>query len=218
MAENELQKLIKRIFNHIKEKYGYTDEQALIYLQGYQDCAEENQQSLERRDKMLRDTVAELCEAKRLLKIAVPIINNSFPEVGSCWGCANHDEAKDECKGGAFAKCSEVCKWEHADEALALIGKDIDVPATEDDTNVGGKIDSWISCEDRLPGENTLVLCYARSTTGEGNQYFIGAIAHGEFWFLKVYDIGRVSHPVHYWEVTHWQPLPEPPKDGEQNV
>lgn len=68
MTENELQKIIKRIFNHIKEKYGYTDEQTLIYLQGYQDCAKENQQSLEKRDKMLRDTVAELCEAKRLLK------------------------------------------------------------------------------------------------------------------------------------------------------
>ncbi len=80
----------------------------------------------EKRDKVLRDTVAELCEAKRLLKIAVPIINNSFPEVGSCWGCANYDEEKDECKGGAFAKCSEVCKWEHADEALALIGEDGD--------------------------------------------------------------------------------------------
>lgn len=61
---------------------------------------------------------------KRLLKAAVPIINNSFPEVGSCWGCANHDEVNDECKGGAFAECAEVCKWEHADEALALIGED----------------------------------------------------------------------------------------------
>ena len=64
--------------------------------------------------------------AKELLKTAVPIINNMFPETGSCWGCANHDEAIDECKGGAFANCSEVCKWEHADEALALIGEDGD--------------------------------------------------------------------------------------------
>ena len=66
----------------------------------------------------------ELRQAKRLLKAAVPLINNMFPEVGSCWGCANHDEAKDECKGGAFEECSEVCKWEHADEALALIGEE----------------------------------------------------------------------------------------------
>ena len=62
-----------------------------------------------------------LKKAKELLKVAIPIINNTFPETGSCWGCANYDEAKDECKGGAFEKCSEVCKWEHTDEALKLI-------------------------------------------------------------------------------------------------
>lgn len=55
--------------------------------------------------------------------MAIPIINNSFPEVGSCWGCANHDEENDECKGGAFAECADVCKWKYADEALKLIGE-----------------------------------------------------------------------------------------------
>ena len=75
-------------------------------------------------------------------------------------------------------------------------------------------INQWISVKDRLPEENILVLCYARSTTGEGNSYFLGALAHGEFWFLKVNDIGHVSCPVLHWEVTHWQPLPEPPKIG----
>lgn len=72
-------------------------------------------------NEQLAEWLTELKEAKRLLKAAVPIINNTFPETGSCWGCANHDEAKDECKGGAFEECSEVCKWEHADEALKLI-------------------------------------------------------------------------------------------------
>lgn len=69
----------------------------------------------------LEEWLTELKEAKRLLKMAVPIINNMFPEVGSCWGCANHDEEDDECKGGAFAECAEVCKWKHADEAMKLI-------------------------------------------------------------------------------------------------
>lgn len=73
----------------------------------------------------------------------------------------------------------------------------------------------WISCEDRLPKENILVLCYARSTTGEGNSCFLGAIVHGEFWFLQVNDIGHVSFPVPHWEVTHWQPLPKSPKGGD---
>lgn len=74
-------------------------------------------------------------------------------------------------------------------------------------------VDRWISVKDRLPEENILVLCYARSTTGEGNNYFLGALAHGEFWFLKVNDIGHVSCPVLHWKVTHWQPLPESPKE-----
>lgn len=74
----------------------------------------------------------------------------------------------------------------------------------------------WISVKDRLPENHKLVLCYAQSTTGEGNSYFLGAVAHGEFWFLKVNDdIRYVSYPVLHWVVTHWQPLPEPPKDGD---
>lgn len=83
----------------------------------------EAQAELEKRGNMLHDAIAELEEAKRLLKMAVSIINNMFPEVGSCWGCANHDEVNDECKGGAFAECAEVCKWKYADEALKLIGE-----------------------------------------------------------------------------------------------
>lgn len=92
-------------------------------------------EQLEARIRLLEDKIEsdnrqiseydhELRQAKRLLKAAVPIINNTFPETGSCWGCANHDEAKDECKGGAFEECSEGGKWEHADEALALIGEE----------------------------------------------------------------------------------------------
>lgn len=74
-------------------------------------------------------------------------------------------------------------------------------------------VNQWISVKDRLPEENILVLCYARSTTGEGNNYFLGALAHGEFWFFKVNDIGHASCPVLHWEVTHWQQLPESPKE-----
>lgn len=76
---------------------------------------------LESDNRQISEYDHELRQAKRLLKAAVPLINNMFPEVGSCWGCANYDETKDECKGGAFEECSEVCKWEYADEALKLI-------------------------------------------------------------------------------------------------
>lgn len=137
----------------------------------------------------------ELKEAKRLLKSSTGIIKDV-----DC----NEDYLCDECEYRAKCDGGFSFYWRYADEALALIGED---------TNVGGKIDSWISREDRLPSENTLVLCYARSTTGEGNGYFLGGLALGEFWFLKVNDIGHVSYPVPHWEVTHWQPLPEPPKE-----
>lgn len=116
MAENELQILIKSIFSRIKEKYGYTDEQALIYLKGYEDCAEEHQQALEKRDKMLRDTVAELCEAKRLLKAAV----EDFVRI---------DEVKllPENTIRPMLEYTNIIdiirhKWRYADEALKLIG------------------------------------------------------------------------------------------------
>ena len=72
-------------------------------------------------DEQLAEWLRELKKAKQLLKMAVSIINNSFPEVGSCWGCANHDEVNDECKGGAFVECADVCKWQYADEAEKIL-------------------------------------------------------------------------------------------------
>ena len=113
MAENELQKLIKGIFSRIKEKYGYTDEQALIYLQGLQDCAEENQQSLEKRDKMLRDTIAELCEAKRLLKLAL----SDLAEADHCGLCKHEPDDIATCQ----RKPINCFVWRYADEALKLL-------------------------------------------------------------------------------------------------
>lgn len=114
MAENELQMLIKGIFSRIKEKYGYTDEQALIYLKGYEDCAEEHQQSLEKRDKMLRDTVAELCEAKRLLKSAI----DDLKFESQCRNCKYQQTGLDNicngCRGNKY-------EWRYADEAEKLI-------------------------------------------------------------------------------------------------
>ena len=121
MAENGLQILIKGIFSRIKEKYGYTDEQALIYLKGYEDCAEEHQQSLEKRDKMLRDTVAELCEAKQLLKLAV--------EDFAVYGALKDLSAEQRVQNPDWQRFNRVFdildhRWRYTDEALKLLGKD----------------------------------------------------------------------------------------------
>lgn len=156
----------------------------------------------------------ELRKAKELLKAAVDDVRYCMHYYDPCEVCALLEE-NGECAAADDNDCSEKYKWRYEAEALALIGEDTNVPASADDTNVGHKSGGWINCKDRLPSENTLVLCYARSTTGERNSYFLGAIAHGEFWFLKVNDIGHVSCPVLHWEVTHWQPLPGPPKGGD---
>ena len=117
MPENELQMLIKGIFSRIKEKYGYTDEQALIYLKGYEGCAKEHQQSLEKRDKMLRDTVEELCEAKRLLKLAV----DDLKFESQCRNCKHHEIGLGNiCRGCRGDKWS----WRYTDEAEKLLKED----------------------------------------------------------------------------------------------
>lgn len=116
MAENKLQALIQKIFSRIKEKYGYTDEQALIYLKGYEDCAKENQQSLEKRDKMLRDTVEELCEAKRLLKAAM----SDLAETEPCSLCKHEADDIASCR----SKPANCFVWRHADAAEKLLKED----------------------------------------------------------------------------------------------
>lgn len=87
-------------------------------MQGCQDCAEENQQSLEKRDKMLRDTVAELVEAKRLLKLAVEDFSNMYDHIFDCDGrcdtCPLHG-GRDYC-----------LTWRYADEAKKLIKEEED--------------------------------------------------------------------------------------------
>ena len=73
----------------------------------------------------------------------------------------------------------------------------------------------WIDVKDRLPEKFTSVLCHCKSTCREGECATIGSFDNG-FWFLQD-GVGRQSFPHHYWEVTHWMPLPEPPKGVVEN-
>ena len=68
------------------------------------------------------------------------------------------------------------------------------------DTSVGG---TWISVEDRLPEPGVVVLVYSKL----GCTYF----SH------RLYNhVDGKPFCIEYsggWEVTHWMPLPEPPKE-----
>lgn len=68
------------------------------------------------------------------------------------------------------------------------------------DTNEGGK---WISVEDRLPEPGVIVLVYSKL----GYTYF----SHRLYYHLE----GR-PFAIEYsggWEITHWMPMPLPPKE-----
>lgn len=84
----------------------------------------------------------ELAKAKELLKAAVEDIQQlNILTVDGEGGCLIEKQVEME----TCLECplntgnAHICGWRHRVEALALIGKDIDVPATEGDTNVGHK-------------------------------------------------------------------------------
>ena len=84
--------------------------------------------------RQLAEWLTELKEAKRLLKAAVEDINFYVDcyEAHCDECCCDHDNH---------------CHWKHEAEALALIGKDIDVPATDNPELIGGE-------NDERPSEN----------------------------------------------------------------
>ena len=109
-----LDKFISSVRAEVAKRFDLkTDAEIDAFFIGIEESAKDNQQALEKRDKMLRDTVAELCEAKRLLKAAVEDINSYV----DCY-----EAHCDECC------CSQDnhCHWKHEAEALKLIGEDED--------------------------------------------------------------------------------------------
>lgn len=174
--------------------------------------------------RQLAEWLTELKEAKRLLKAAVEDIRYLINHA------KRNGKACDRCKYGnemyCYADdCNNDAKWQHEAEALALIGEDIDVPASADDTNVGRKSGGWISCKDRLPEPNTMVIVASYGSDivipedGETVEEccerlkkervritlgFIGS----DGWYGSDY-FPLIVTP------SFWQPLPGPPKGGD---
>ena len=116
-----LDKFINSVRTEVAKRFDLkTDAEIDAFFIGAGESAKDNQEALEKRDKMLRDTVEELCEAKRLLKMAVEDIskmpcNNDTHRPDSCYICVKH------------GNCSyaDSFKWCKADIALKLIGEDM---------------------------------------------------------------------------------------------
>ena len=81
------------------------------------------------RDKMLRDTVAELCEAKRLLQLAwddIQTLNDvTVDDEGNCL-IEDKFESCTECP--LFCESKRYCGWRYQVDALMLIGETNDEP------------------------------------------------------------------------------------------
>lgn len=77
------------------------------------------------------------------------------------------------------------------------------------------KYAKWISCKEKMPEDNTSVLFVYVSENG------IKSVHYGYHQTIKGLGSSwaKPSGGLQYCddEVTHWQPIPEPPKDGEQN-
>ena len=66
----------------------------------------------------------------------------------------------------------------------------------------GVTVQEWISVKDRLPEENTEVLIYCKTNSGK-EVFFVDKICY--FRGLPIWQVWSEK-------VTHWMPLPEPPK------
>lgn len=72
----------------------------------------------------------------------------------------------------------------------------------------------WISVKDKLPRHNQLVLIAfdAGKTSVKGEKVIMGYMGRdADEWF----EIYTPFNACHWNTVTHWMPLPEPPKESE---
>lgn len=164
----------------------------------------------------------ELRKAKELLKAAVDDVRYCMRYYDPCEVCALLEE-NGECAAADDNDCSEKYKWRYEAETLALIGEDTNVPASADDTNVGHKSGGWISCEDRLPEPDTMVIVASygsdivipedsetveeccKRLKKECVRVTLGFIG-SDGWYDCEYCPLIVTP-------SFWQPLPEPPKE-----
>ena len=93
-----------------------TDAEIDAFFIGMEESAKDNQEALEKRDKMLKDTVAELCEAKRLLKAAV----EDFSYCGGIYGLCYYNIGCGVCTDCNNTPCNEF-QWRYANEVQKLL-------------------------------------------------------------------------------------------------
>ena len=74
----------------------------------------------------------------------------------------------------------------------------------------------WISVEDRVPDDGEIVTIYGTPKLADQKKVWGGVVfGKGKFWDFDVVatlTIGNLADFIEISDVTHWQPLPQPPK------
>ncbi len=65
-------------------------------------------------------------------------------------------------------------------------------------------MDEWIKCSDKLPEDNKIVLIGGIRNYDKNFSYFLDTMPNAKKTGFAVYH-----------KITHWQPLPHPPKDTQ---
>ena len=104
------------------------DAEIDTFFIGLEESAKDNQEGIEKLYKMLGDTVAELSEAKRLLKAAVEDIHELLCDKKNLDG---NGQSCNICSYIEHCPCCEECtiredlrNWRYTDAAIKLIGED----------------------------------------------------------------------------------------------
>lgn len=77
----------------------------------------------------------------------------------------------------------------------------------------------WISVKERLPGKDGWYLVYAPGYWGNSKIYGLDGLAYSNFKHNYKDHWGIERGTGRGWPgiVTHWMPLPEPPKENQQH-
>lgn len=108
-------------------------------------------------------------------------------------------------------QAASILDPETSREALAPYAHDcqLRLAVTEEACTVAAKVlrrEGWISVKERIPNKGENVLVFATGTYCKGWKFAIDRLEDGEKNPRWLYTHG-------WFKVTHWMPLPEPPKE-----
>ncbi|CAI2787746.1 Protein of uncharacterised function (DUF551) [Serratia ficaria] len=106
----------------------------------------------------------------------------------------------------------EDVEWQEERNCYAKFGVHLAFNAWQAASNSPEIPDGWVSCIERMPNDKDYVWCWGKLPGWSDENGFEAYFDHTrDTWctdFMESWDDSRIS-------VTHWMPLPEPPKQDK---